>query len=121
MGGGFALLYAVRAPLGAAGVFYGEVPTAAQDLKGVCPVFGGYGERDKLFAAQGRRLATHLEQLGVPHDVRMYPDAGHSYMSPHTGLLATIAAWGPMKVGFNPAAEADSWERMTAFLRAHLG
>ncbi|HSV07318.1 MAG TPA: dienelactone hydrolase family protein, partial [Candidatus Binatus sp.] len=26
MGGGFALLYAVKAPLGAAGVFYGQVP-----------------------------------------------------------------------------------------------
>jgi carboxymethylenebutenolidase len=121
MGGGFALLYAVRAPLGVAGVFYGDVPASAEDLRGVCPVFAGYGERDRLFAAQGRRLAAHLEQLGVPHEVRMYPDAGHSYMSPHTGVLATVAGWGPMKVGFNPAAEADSWQRMAAFFRTHLG
>ena len=121
MGGGFALLYAVRAPLGVAGVFYGDVPAAAEDLRGVCPVFGGYGERDRLFAAQGHRLEAHLEQLGVAHDIRFYRDAGHSYMSPHTGMLATIAGWGPMKVGFDPAAEADSWQRMGAFFRTHLG
>jgi carboxymethylenebutenolidase len=121
MGGGFALLYAVRAPLGAVGVFYGEVPASADDLRGVCPVIAGYGGRDRLFVAQGRRLEAHLEQLSVPHDVRIYPDAGHSYMSQHTGVMATIAAWGPMKVGWSAAAEADSWERMAAFLRAHLG
>src|SRR2546427_12400965 len=40
MGGGFALLYAVRAPLGAAATFYGDVPTTADELRGVCPVIG---------------------------------------------------------------------------------
>ena len=87
MGGGFALLYAVRAPLGAAGVFYGQVPSTAAELRGVCPVVAGYGGRDKLFAAHGRRLETHLQELGVSHDVRMYPEAGHSFMSQHTGVM----------------------------------
>ena len=32
-----------------------------------------------------------LSQLGVPHDVRVYPGAGHSYMSRHEGLFATLA------------------------------
>jgi len=27
--------------------------------------------------------------------------AGHSYMSRHEGVPATLAAWGPMKVGWN--------------------
>jgi carboxymethylenebutenolidase len=121
MGGGFALLYAVRAPLRAAGVFYGDVPATADGLRGVCPVVAGYGGRDRLFAGQGRRLATLLGELGVPHDVRIYPEAGHSYMNRHTGVLATLAAWGPMAVGFDPAAEADSWARIERFFRAHLG
>ena len=121
LGGGFALLFAVRAPLAAAGVFYGEVPRAAGELGGVCPVLGGYGGRDRLFASQGRRLEELLGELRVPHDVRVYPDAGHSYMSRHTGLMATLAAWGPMAVGFNPEAEADSWRRIEAFFRTHLG
>src|SRR5436305_15272092 len=43
-GGGFclsgclALLYAVRAPRAAAGVFHGEVPKSAEERLGVCPV-----------------------------------------------------------------------------------
>lgn len=42
-------------------------------------------------------------------------------MSRHTGLMATLPAWGPMAVGFNAEAEADSWARMAAFFREHLG
>ncbi len=121
MGGGFALLYAVRAPLGAAGVFYGDVPSTADELRGVCPVVAGYGGRDRLFAGQGRRLETLLGELGVPHDVRIYPDSGHSYMSRHQGLMATLAGWGPMKVGYDPRAEGDSWRRIESFFRTHLG
>jgi carboxymethylenebutenolidase len=121
MGGGFALLYAVRAPLGAAAVFYGDVPRTADGLRGVCPVMAGYGGRDRVFAAQGERLARHLETLGIPHDVRVYPDAGHSYMSHHAGVMATLGAWGPMKMGFDARAEADSWARLEAFFRTHLG
>lgn len=121
LGGGFALLYAVRAPLDAAGVFYGDVPATADELRGVCPVLAGYGGKDRLFAGQGRRLASHLEALGVAHDVRVYPDAGHSFMSHHTGVMATLAAWGPMAAGWNAEAEADSWTRLADFFRAHLG
>src|SRR5438128_9145446 len=121
MGGGFALLYSLQAPLKAAGVFYGDVPKSPEELHGVCPVVAGYGGRDRLFAGQGRRLDEMLAALHVPHDVRLYPDAGHSYMSRHTGLMATLAAWGPMAVGFDADAEADSWRRIEVFLRTHLG
>ena len=120
LGGGFALLYAVRAPLGVAAAFYGDVPKTPAELQGVCPVLAGYGGRDRLFAGQGRRLEEHLTALGVPHDVRIYPDAGHSYMSHHTGALATVAAYGPMAAGHDPAAEADSWARIERFFRDHL-
>jgi len=120
LGGGFALLYAVRAPLGVAAAFYGDVPKTSAELQGVCPVLGGYGGRDRLFAGQGRRLEEHLTALGVPHDVRIYPDAGHSYMSHHTGMLASVAAYGPMAAGHDPSAEADSWARIKAFFAEHL-
>jgi len=36
-------------------------------------------------------------------------------------VMATLGAWGPMAVGFDPQAEADSWERMAAFFHRHLG
>ncbi|HLK13033.1 MAG TPA: dienelactone hydrolase family protein [Candidatus Binatia bacterium] len=121
MGGGFALLYAVRAPLRAAGVFYGDVPKTAERLRGVCPVVAGYGGRDRLFAPQGARLGRLLDELGVPHDIRIYPQAGHSYMSHGSGWMARLGALGPMAAGFEPEAEADSWRRMEAFFREHLG
>lgn len=121
MGGGFALLYAARGSLGAAATFYGDVPRTAAELSDVCPVLGGFGGRDKFFVGQGERLEAHLTALGVPHDVRIYPDAGHSYMSHHTGFMATIGPWLPMAAGHDPAAEADSWARIERFFGEHLG
>src|SRR5262245_27576637 len=32
-----------------------------------------------------------------------------------SAVMATLGAWGPMAVGFDPQAEADSWRRMAAF------
>ncbi len=121
MGGGFALLWAVRAPLGATAVFYGDVPRKSEELRGVCPVVAGYGERDKMFAGQGHRLERLLTELGVEHDVKIYPEAGHSFMNRNKGVLATLGAWGPLKVGYNPEAAEDSWKRIEAFFARHLG
>lgn len=121
MGGGFALLFAARAAVGAAAVFYGAVPDEAAALEGVCPVVAGYGGRDRVFGKQAARLEGHLSELGVAGDVRLYPDAGHSYMSDHKGLLATVNSWGPMKLGYNPVAAEDSWRRVEAFFGEHLG
>jgi carboxymethylenebutenolidase len=122
LGGGFALLYAMRAPLKVAGNFYGDVPKEADALRGVCPVLGGFGGRDRIFAGQGARLERHLSELGVPHDVKIYPDAGHSFMSKHPpGVMTTLGAWGPMAAGFDADAEADSWRRIERFYSDHLG
>lgn len=120
MGGGFALLYAARAPVGAAAVFYGAVPKDEEELEAVCPIVGGYGERDRTFARQGRRLAGILERQGVPRDIAFYRDAGHSYMNHHR-VLGKVLSWGPMKVGYNAQAAEDSWARMERFFSEHLG
>lgn len=121
MGGGFALLFAARAPLGAAAVFYGAVPEDEAALEGACPVVAGYGGRDRMFGKFAERLEHHLDVLGVENDIKTYADAGHSYMSHHTGPLAKLSSWGPMKVGFHPAAAEDSWRRVDAFFARHLG
>jgi carboxymethylenebutenolidase len=121
MGGGFALLFAAKAPLGVAAVFYGDVPKDEGHLEAVCPVVAGYGGRDAVFGRFGTRLEDHLTVLGVENDIKVYPDAGHSYMSEHTGLMTKLASWGPMKVGFNPGAAEDSWRRVDAFFAKHLG
>jgi carboxymethylenebutenolidase len=121
MGGGFALMYAARASLGVAATFYGDVPKTADQLRGVCPVLGGYGGNDRVFASQGRRLEKLLTEMGVDHDVKVYEEAGHSFMSRNSGFLPWIGKIGPMKAEYNPEAAEDSWKRIKAFFGRHLG
>ncbi len=120
MGGGFALLLGVRSTVGAAAAFYGQVPSRAEDLEGICPVVSGYGGRDRLYGQKGRLLEKHLRELGVPHDVKVYDDAGHSFMSRHEGITAAIAGLSPLRAGYNEDAAEDSWARMLAFFAEHL-
>jgi carboxymethylenebutenolidase len=120
MGGGFALLYAARAPLGAAAPFYGAVPKQREKLEGICPVVASYGARDGTLRTDPARLTRFLGELGVEHDVKVYSGAGHSFMSHHSGPAARLFAWGPMKLGFNVEASDDSWQRVRAFFAKRL-
>ena len=123
MGGSFAILHAVRAPVGAAAAFYARVPHTADELDGICPVVAGYGGRDRVFAQQPERLRAHLDQLGVAHDIAVYPDAGHSYMNRRRApaLIQAVMRRSRMAIGYNQAAAEDSWGRMLAFFAEHLG
>ena len=120
LGGGFAILHAARSPIGAAADFYGAVPGDPQELEGICPVFGAYGEHDRAFLGQADRLRGHLDQLGVDHEVTVFPDAGHSFMSQHSGVQSLLVRFAPMTAGYHePAAEA-AWTAMLDFFDRHL-
>ena len=121
LGGGFALLHAARAPMGAAADFYGAVPGDADKLEGICPVFGAYGEQDRRFAPQAERLRGHLSSLGVEHEVTVYPGAGHSFMSQYTGLQQFLVQHSRMSVGYHEESAEAAWETMLAFFERHLG
>lgn len=123
MGGSFAILHAVRAPVGAAAVFYGRVPRRAEEIDGICPVVAGYGGRDRMFAEQPGRLREHLEALNVAHDIEVYPDAGHSYMNQLGGPrpLRALMRRGRLALGYHRESAEDSWRRMLAFFAEHLG
>ena len=122
MGGGFALLCAPRSDFAVAAVNYGEVPDdAVQRLVGACPVVASYGRRDHSLPGRAQRLQAALTELGVEHDVKEYPDAGHSFMNRiNVGPLAGPAVrW----LGFSyhhPSAE-DAWRRILDFFDQHLG
>jgi carboxymethylenebutenolidase len=119
MGGGFALLLGCRGRPSVAGVYYGETRPRAE-LVNACPVMGGFGALDRTFAGKGRRLIADLDAVGKEHDVRMYEDAGHSFMndSGHP-LLATLTR-PLLHVEYNATAAEDSWRRMLAFFGRHL-
>ena len=119
MGGGFALL-AARPGHGfsASSVNYGAVPEDAESiLAGACPIVGSFGGRDRMQPGAAARLSTTLEGLRVPHDVKEYPGAGHSFMNDHGGLMVIARVFG---VGYDAPAAEDAWRRILAFFAAHL-
>jgi carboxymethylenebutenolidase len=120
MGGGFALLVGARGGVKATSVNYGAVPKKADVLRGVCPVVASYGEKDRLFLKQARRLEEHLAALDVPHDVKIYPGVGHSFMSYDNGPAWMTRLPSPMHVGYSEAEAEDAWKRILAFFREHV-
>lgn len=121
MGGGFALYWAAKGGLQVCAPYYGQVPERAESLRRVCPVVAGFGELDAPFREHARNLEKHLSELGVAHDVKVYPGVGHAYMNDHGGgLMAALAKRTPMRAGYDEAAAEDSWRRMLEFFRLHL-
>jgi carboxymethylenebutenolidase len=118
MGGGFALmlantgLYKVSAP------FYGQTTLP---LERACPVVASFGGRDKgVPSGYPDRLAENLEALGVPHDVKVYPEAGHSFMTRTEGVTGNVVSRLPIHAEYHEASATDGRERMLAFFREHL-
>lgn len=121
MGGHFALLYAARAPVDVVAPFYGGVPRNADEISTVCPVVGGWGKTDKVYGHHGERLVRHLDTLGVEHDVKIYPDVGHSYMNNHDSFIfRELGDYSPLRSKYNEAAAEDSWQRVFKFFERVL-
>ncbi len=119
MGGGYALLLGTRERLAATGVFYGDI-RSTDELARACPIVGGYGGKDRIFAPQARELVARLDALGREHDVRIYEDAGHSYMSDAGHPYLAMLTRPLMAVAYDHEAAEDSWRRMLAFFARHL-
>lgn len=118
MGGGFALL------LGATGLYRVSVPfygRTAASVQPVCPVVASFGGRDVEFRdGYPQRLEADLAERGIPHDVRTYPDAGHSFMTRTTGVAGAIGRRTPMHAEYHEPSATDATRRVLAFLREHL-
>jgi carboxymethylenebutenolidase len=121
MGGGFALTYAAgsRPGLRAAAVNYGQVPADAEQLRGACPVVASYGGRDRVIGPQGERLREHLTQLGIEHDIKTYPDAGHSFMTEGHHPIGRLV-YLPMHLRYEPRAAEHAWARVFEFFAEHV-
>ncbi len=118
MGGGFALLCAPRG-FQAASVNYGEVPKDTRRLAGACPVVGSYGAKDPILRGRAQRLERALDSLGVAHDIKEYPQAGHSFLNrlkvgPLTPLLHVTG------FGYDEEAAENAWQRILTFFSEYL-
>ncbi|MGZ6705344.1 MAG: dienelactone hydrolase family protein [Solirubrobacteraceae bacterium] len=119
MGGGFALLAAARG-FDAAAPNYGVLPKDLDAvLGGACPMVASYGAKDYGLRGAAAKLEAGLQRAGVEHDVKEYPDAGHSFFSRHS-----LGPFGPLirvaGVGYHGASAEDGWERILRFFDAHL-
>lgn len=118
MGGGFALLGATR-DFDAAAPNYGQLPDNLDEvMTDACPVVASYGGKDPGLAGAADRLERTLTTHGVPHDVKEYPDAGHSFMDRHDLPLAVLDLVPGLRY-HHPSAE-DAWRRILAFFATHL-
>jgi carboxymethylenebutenolidase len=122
MGGGFALVMASRG-FDAAASNYGPLPPKLERvLTGACPVVANYGGRDPMLPGAGRKLERTLTQLGVVHDVKSHPGAGHSFMNDvPVGPGPLPAVMRVANAGPRPEAAADAWQRIGSFFATHLG
>jgi carboxymethylenebutenolidase len=120
MGGGFALLTAARG-FDASAPNYARLPKDVDGaLEGACPIVASYGGRDRGLRGTAAKLEAALERKGIEHDVKEYPNAGHSFLSPHP-----VGPLGPVLlrvagIGYDQPSAEDAWKRIFSFFRAHL-
>lgn len=108
MGGGFAIAWActdnrlkVIAP------FYAGNPRPLAAVARACPVVGSYPEQD-FTAKQGRRLDVTLDEYHVPHDIKIYPHAKHSFFN-------------DQGASYNAGAAQDAWQRVLGYFQEQIG
>jgi carboxymethylenebutenolidase len=105
------------------GVNHGLVGKDAQDaLRGACPIVATFGGRDRFLRTAPRRLGRALQALGIDHDIKVYPDAGHALLHQPgaepgkvAGFLARIT-----HAGYHEPSAQDARRRIIAFFDAHL-
>ncbi len=94
-------------------------------LAGACPMVGSFGGKDgsPLGRRAGLRLDRILTDLGVEHDVKIYPGVGHGFMNnpdpaemtPLQKLLIRLSG-----TVYDEPATADARGRIASFFGAHL-
>lgn len=117
MGGGFALVAASRG-FDASAPYYGRLPADLSVLDDACPVVASYGKKDFSLRGAADKLERELTARGVPHDVKEYPTAGHSFANQFHGPVNVLLKIAGMS--YNREASEDAWRRVMAFFAEHL-
>jgi carboxymethylenebutenolidase len=92
-------------------------------LANACPIVGSYGAKDSTLRKAPDLLEQALTANDVPHDIKVYPDAGHAFLNEHDP--AEIPRWalvmGRLSVsGYHEPSAGDARRRILTFFEAHL-
>jgi carboxymethylenebutenolidase len=108
MGGSFAIAWACTDDrLKAIAPYYAGNPRPLEAVARLCPVVGSYPDKD-FTTKQGQKLDVELDRYNVPHDIKIYPGAKHSFFNDTSR-------------SYNEAAAKDSWGRVLEFFGEYLG
>ena len=108
MGGSFAIAWACTDDrLKAIAPYYAMNPRPLEAVNRLCPVVGSYPGSD-FTTPNGQKLDIELERDKVPHDIKIYPGAKHSFFNDTSR-------------NYNEAAAQDSWGRVLEFFSEHIG
>jgi carboxymethylenebutenolidase len=126
LGGGFAVLMASDYGFGASSVNYGAVPDDVLAVfEGACPVVGSYGADDRGLRDDPERMRSALAQLGIPHDVKVYPATAHGFLNDHD--RSEVPLWSIIMdkltssgTSYVKASAMDARERIVTFFDTHL-
>jgi carboxymethylenebutenolidase len=108
LGGSFAIAWACTDDrLKAIAPYYAMNPRPLEAVNRLCPVVGSYPGSD-FTTPIGQKLDVELERYQVPHDIKIYSGAKHSFFNDTSR-------------NYNKSAAQDSWGRVLAFFGEHLG
>ena len=114
LGGGFAIVMANKG-FDASAPNYGQLPKHLDAaLEGACPVVASYGGLDKSLTGAADQLERALTTAGVPHDVKEYPNSGHSFMNQGASpaWIKPVQKLAGLNVGYVDTDADDAWQRI---------
>jgi carboxymethylenebutenolidase len=107
LGGGFAIAWACNDNrLKAIAPYYGANPRPLSAVERSCPVVGSYPEKDFTKNA-AQKLDVELDRYAIPHDIKIYPNAHHSFFN-------------DQGKSYDEVASHDSWQRVLSFFQEHI-